>query len=256
MMLLKDDATRLQNWYPSSDMQKPDECNMNELCHQLKLSPQEIVECFPCVVAKINPEFTLAIEEWFQSDIQMLGTISNHSRLSYVNFCLTTDGVLTSVDPGVIRDTEKMQAKFFLNRNEGYLHRHWAKRNNVVLAKGYKTTLTAITRAKNTARAQIKATGVELKLPAPINRTFKQLQHSWVEILQPERMVVYPPTTEYEYAIVARNWLIEIESALFGEAVNALNDLEEEELLQKAAESQQMRKTYEKVVKPMKARKS
>ena len=60
-------------------------------------------------------------------------------------------------------------------------------------------------------------------------------------------MMVFPPETEYDYAILARSWLMEIEAIMFGEAVMSNYRLEEETSLQKAEERSKQNKVYEKI---------
>ena len=249
VLLLSEDLYRIEDMYIPDNMLLPDECKMDLLCNQTKLSPQELVECFPCVCATINPEFVFAIEGWFQSGIQMLAT-HTHSVCHYINFQLDERATAYTRDPFDIKEAEKMQSKLFLTRNREYLHLHWAKRDGKKMTKGLKRPQTASQRALKTLKQQIKEnSGVDLILPKPIGRSFNEIQDAWTKFIKPERMVVFPPRTEFEYAAAARIWLMEIEATLFGEALNSLANKEKENQLNQLKSKSEEMKAYQDVVR-------
>ena len=245
VMIGRDDEKRLQNWTLPIEMKKPEECTIDMLCNQLKLSPQELGECYPCVVSKTDTNFVWAIQDWFKSEIRMVATESNRTVPMYVNFGITTDGIVTTADHDDIRENEKFQSLFTLNRMKTTLPNHWSRRMKRRNIPNRVKTPTAM--AKKTARQQVKQSGLELELPAPINRSFNELETAWKRLLEPNHMMVFPPETEYDYAILARSWLMEIEAIMFGEAVMSNYLLEEKESLQKAEERGKQNEVYEKI---------
>ena len=245
IMLGRDDEKRLQNWNLPMEMERPDECTLDALCNQLKISPQELGECYPCVVSKTDTEFVWAIQDWFNSEIRTVATESTRSVPMCVNFNVTTDGIVTTADQDEVRENERIQSLFTLNRMKSTLPNHWARRMKRRTIPNRVKSPTAM--AKKAARQQIKQSGLELELPAPINRSFSELETAWKRLLEPNHMMMFPPETEYDYAILSRSWLMEIEAIMFGEAVMNTHQLSEDANLLKMAEKRKQNKVYEKI---------
>jgi len=253
LLLTKEKAKRFPDgmWYLSDSMEIPDDMDTKTLGNMLKMSPQEMAECLPCLITHINSDFKWAVEKWFTSEFQRLAIPSEVGVPGYIPFCLTSDEIVASANVTNIKKKESLQSDFFQNRNKNYLGWNWAGRTNTKLPKKTKRSLNAVARARNTARGQVLVTGAELVLPAPINRDFKTIQNAWTSIMQPARMAVYPPETEYDAAMTARLWAIELEAILFGEGVQALSERKKDENLVTMKESMKKSKEYQKVVKDM-----
>ena len=245
VMIGRDDEKRLQDWILPMELDLPEECSVVNLCNQLKISPQELGECYPCVVASIEPRFTWAVENWFDSKIRTHATGKGYDARrtvpACVNFDMTTDGTITTSDHSDIRNNEQMQSLFTLNRMKTILPNQWARRLNL---KNPNRAKTPMAMAKKAARNQAKS-GTDLELPAPVNRTFEELEESWKRLLEPKHMMSFPPETEYDYAIVARAWLMETEAVMFGEAVNNLKKMEEKKAIEDSKAFQTQRLEYE-----------
>ena len=254
LLLTKEKSKRFPDgiWYLSDGMEIPEDLDTVTLGNMLKMSPQEMAECLPCLITHINSDFKWSVDKWFNSEVQRLAIPSETGVPGYIPFCLTNDEVVASSSVPNIKKKESLQSDFFQNRNKSYLGRHWANRTNTALPRKTKKSMNAVQRARNTARGQILATGVELVLPAPINRDFKTLQNAWTSIMQPERLAVFPPETEYDAAMTGRLWAIEMEATLFGEAVHNLAGKKREEELVEMQHSAEQSKEYQKVVQEMK----
>ena len=245
VMIGRDDEKRLQDWILPMEMTSPEECSIKDLCNKLKLSPMELGECYPCVVANIEPRFFWAIENWFDSKIRThatgLGIDAKQAVPMCVNFDMTTNGTLTTSDHADIRQNERLQSLFTLNRMKTVLPNQWARRmgvKNPIRAK------TPMAMARKAARNQVKS-GANLELPAPVNRTFAELEQSWKRLLEPQHMMSFPPETEYDYAVLARAWLMETEAVMFGEAISNLEKMEKEKAIEDSEAYQAQRSEYE-----------
>ena len=257
MLLTKEKSLRFEDgvWYLPDGMKIPDDLDTQTLSNWLKMSPSEIAECYPCLATHINPDFKWAVEGWYSSNVQVLATESNTEPPKYIPFCLTNNDIVASANRANIVRKENIQSNFFQNRNKSYLGRNWAERTGTKLPKATadanKRCLDALSRARNTARGQVVQSGVDLKLPAPVNRDFNALQAAWTSIIKPTRMAVFPNETVFDAVQAARLWAIEMESALFGEAVNSRHQVEEEENLKVFDDARQNREMYESVVEGM-----
>lgn len=247
VMIGRDDEKRVQDWTLPLDMTPPKECTVKDLCNQLKLSPQELGECYPCVVASVETRFFWAVENWFDSKIRTLATgiapDANNTVPTCVNFDMTDGETVTTSNHIEIRENERIQALFILNRMKSIIPNQWARRTGRKVPNRAKTPMAM---ARKTARGQVKS-GADLELPAPINRTFAELEQSWKRLLEPKHLMNFPPETEYDYAIVARAWLMEIESVMFGEAVKNLELLEEKKSIEASETYHAQRAEYENV---------
>ena len=258
LLLTKEKSLRFEDgvWYLPDGMKIPDDLDTKTLSNWLKMSPSEIAECYPCLATHINQDFKWEVEGWFNSNVQVLATQSTFEPWKYIPFGLTNDDIAASANRANIVRKENIQSNFFQNRNKKYLGRNWAERTGTKLPKptagANKRSLDAITRARNTARGQVVESGVELKLPAPVNRDFSSLQSAWTSIIKPTRMAVFPTETMFDAVQAARLWAMEIEAALFGEAVNSRHQVEEEENLKELDGARENREMYEKVVEGMK----
>ena len=116
-------------------MDTPEEVSIQNLGNLLKMSAHEMVECFPCILTQINPDFHWEIEGWFQSELQRTGIPSSANVAGYVPFGLTSDGIKISMSTNRIQRLEQKQSDFFQNRNARYLAHNWAGRTGTTLPK-------------------------------------------------------------------------------------------------------------------------
>lgn len=227
MLIAKEDEKRLEHVRNFQETKIPADCTVEMLSNQLKMSPQEMAECYPNVIARVDHQFVWATENWYDEYIQVLARSKERAARDYVNFQLNSDSISTT-SISDINENEMTQCDFFLRKTMQYLPNHWAKRNGI--KANVKPFQSLIASAKKTARHQIKnRSGVDLTLPAPINRSFDNLQEAWRRLINPPKAPIYPPQTEYDYAVNARMWLIDIEAKLFGQAVRQQLEREEAE---------------------------
>ena len=245
MLIGKDDEKRLEHVKTFQETKLPADCTVEMLSNQLKMSPQEMAECFPNVIARVDHEFVWATKDWYGEYIQMLARSNERAARDYVNFQFSNDGIST-IATDDINDAEMTQCDFFLRKAMQYLPNHWAKRNGH--RANVKPFQSLIASAKKTARSQIgNRSGVDLNLPAPINRDFDNLQESWRRLINPPKAPIFPPQTEYDYAVNARMWLIEMEAKLFGSAVKHQLEREEAEERESMAQNAEKREEYKNI---------
>ena len=115
MLIAKEDEKRLEHVRNFQETKIPADCTVEMLSNQLKMSPQEMAECYPNVIARVDYQFVWATENWYDEYIQVLARSNERAARDYVNFQLNSDSISTT-STSDINENEMTQCDFFLRK--------------------------------------------------------------------------------------------------------------------------------------------